>query len=97
MLTREAVFDHVRSTMQELFDVGPERIQLDTKLIEDLDLDSIDAIDLAARLEEITHTRLPEETLRGLRTVEDVVTLVYTTVNAEPVNADTPAGEGAKE
>jgi len=81
MLTREEVFDRVRSTMQELFDLGPERIQMETKLIEDLDLDSIDAIDLAARLEEITHQRLPEETLRALRTVQDVVTLIHGTLN----------------
>jgi len=91
-LTREEVFDRVRSTMQELFDVGPERIQMETKLIEDLDLDSIDAIDLAARLEEITRQRLPEETLRALRTVEDVVTLIHATVSAEAA-----PGGGAEE
>ena len=52
-LTREEVFDRVRSTMQELFEVEADQIQPETKLIEDLELDSIDAIDLAARLEEI--------------------------------------------
>jgi acyl carrier protein len=96
MLTREEVFDRVRSTMQELFDVGPERVQLDTKLIEDLDLDSIDAIDLAARLEEITRQRLPEETLRALRTVQDVVTLIHETVNSAEAAAAGDAAE-AKE
>ena len=93
MLTRDEIFDRVRSTMQELFEVEPERIQLETKLIEDLELDSIDAIDLAARLEEITRHRLSEESLRTLRTVDDVVTLIHETVSkGEPA----PAPEGAE-
>lgn len=92
--TRQEIFERVRSTMQELFEVEPERIQLETKLIEDLELDSIDAIDLAARLEEITRHRLSEDALRTLRTVDDVVTLIHDAVNS---GAPTPAHDGAKE
>lgn len=92
MLTREEVFGRVQSTMQELFDVGPERIRMETRLVEDLDLDSIDAIDLAARLEELTRQRLPEETLRSLRTVEDVVTLIHSTLSAEAATGDGARG-----
>jgi acyl carrier protein len=83
MVTREEIFERVRGTMQELFEVAPEAIKPETKLIEDLELDSIDAIDLAARVEEITRSRLPEESLRSLRTVDDVVTLVHEAVNAQ--------------
>lgn len=106
-LTRDEIFDRVRNTMRELFEVEPERIQLETKLIEDLELDSIDAIDLAARLEEITRHRLSEDALRTLRTVDDVVTLIFDAVNAhdavsagpDAVNpgALAPAHGGAKE
>jgi acyl carrier protein len=76
MVTREEVFDRIKSTMNELFEVDPSTVTLDTKLIDDLGLDSIDAIDLAARLEEVTHKRLTEESLRKLRTVRDVVDLI---------------------
>lgn len=81
VLTRDDVFERVRVTMQELFEVEADKIQPDTKLIEDLQLDSIDAIDLAARLEEITRHRLGEEQLRTLRTVDDVVTLIHQTMS----------------
>jgi len=77
MVTREEVFDRIKSTMNELFDVDPATVTLDTKLIDDLGLDSIDAIDLAARLEEVTQKRLTEESLRKLRTVRDVVDLIF--------------------
>ena len=62
--------------MQELFEIDPSKITLETKLIDELALDSIDAIDLAARLEELTKKRLTEEKLRGLLTVRDVVDLI---------------------
>lgn len=82
-LTREEVFDRVRSTMQELFEVEADAIKPETKLIEDLQLDSIDAIDLAARLEEITRHRLGEEELRTLRTVDDVVNLIHKAMTSQ--------------
>ncbi len=82
MLSREEVFERVRTTMQEIFEIDASQITLETKLIEDLELDSIDAIDLAARLEEMTRERIAEEALRSLRTVEDVVVLIHGAVNA---------------
>ena len=77
MITREEVFERVRTTMHELFEIDPNTIKLETKLIDELSLDSIDAIDLAARLEELTKKRLTEDKLRGLRTVQDVVDLTF--------------------
>ena len=93
-LTRDEIFERVRSTMQELFEVEASAIKPDTKLIEDLQLDSIDAIDLAARLEEITRSRLGEEALRSLRTVDDVVTLIHDAMKAATT---APAAEGPVE
>jgi acyl carrier protein len=98
ILTRDEVFERVRSTMTELFEVEATAIKPDTKLIEDLQLDSIDAIDLAARLEEITRSRLGEEALRSLRTVDDVVTLIHDAmVAAKAAPAPVPAPEGSGE
>ena len=76
MVTREEVFNRVCSAMNDLFELDARTITLETKLVEDLGLDSIDAIDLAARLEELTQQRLAEESLRSLRTVGDVVSLI---------------------
>jgi acyl carrier protein len=83
MVTPEEVFDRVCAAMNELFEVDPSTVTLQTKLIDDLGLDSIDAIDLAARLEELTQKRLSEESLRSLRTVGDVIDLIVAML-AEP-------------
>ncbi len=96
MVTREEVLDRVRSTMHDLFEVDPAKVTLDTRLIDDLGLDSIDAIDLAARLEEVTRKRLTEESLRKLRTVRDVVDLIFGMLDESagltPEQPQTPRG-----
>ena len=92
MVTREEVFDRICSAISELFEIDASTITLQTKLVEDLGLDSIDAIDLAARLEELTQKRLAEESLRSLRTVEDVVSLIVTML-AEPGEPATGAAK----
>lgn len=70
--------------MKELFEVDADRVTPETKLIEDLSLDSIDALDLAAHLEELSPRRIPDEKLKSLRTVSDVVDLVHVLVNDLP-------------
>lgn len=81
MKSRDEVLSEVRRTLNELFDIDPARVSLETHVVDDLDLDSIDAIDLAVRIEEMTGTRLPEDALRGIRKVSDVVDLMEEIVN----------------
>jgi len=75
-MSREEILAHVTRAMAELFELDPAAIRADAHLIEDLDLDSIDAIDMAARLQDLTGRRVPEEGLKSIRTVSDVVDLV---------------------
>jgi acyl carrier protein len=44
--------------------------------MDDLELDSIDAIDMAVHIQEMTNVRVDEDALRKLRTVGDTVDLV---------------------
>ncbi|MFO0689806.1 MAG: acyl carrier protein [Myxococcota bacterium] len=73
---RESVLARIREILAESFEIEPASIQLDSHLIDDLDLDSIDAIDLAVELEQETGLRLEEQELRRIRQVKDIVDLV---------------------
>jgi acyl carrier protein len=75
-LSRDEIFDEIRRELTELFELPIERIALGAKLYEDLDLDSIDAIDLVVRLQDITKKRIRPEQFKSVRTVEDVVNTV---------------------
>ena len=76
-MTREAILACVLEVLRNDFDVAAEAAVPTARLREDLDLDSIDAVALAARLEEETGLLLKEERLKRLRTVQDVVDVVF--------------------
>ena len=75
-MTREELENQVVETLAVLFDIPREKITPTARFVEDLDLDSIDAIDLAVKIREQTGKSLEEEQLRGLRTVNDIVDLL---------------------
>lgn len=75
-MTPESVLPALREILRREFELAPEAIVPSARLKEDLDLDSIDAVALAARLEQETGLLLKEERLRRLRTVQDVVDVV---------------------
>ncbi len=75
-MTREEIFQTVSRNLIEMFELDPKIVTMESRLVEDLDLDSIDAIDLAAKLQEMLGRRLAEDDLRKIRTVADVVDVV---------------------
>jgi acyl carrier protein len=63
----------LRATMAAEFGLDPDAIELTAHLIDDLDLDSIDLVDLAVSLEEDRGIKLDEDDLKSVRTVADAV------------------------
>ncbi len=63
--------------MKELFQLDAEKVQPAARLIDDLDLDSLDAIDLAVKVEEITGLAFDEQKIRDLRTIDDVIIAIH--------------------
>lgn len=75
-MTTEEALDLVRRVLCAEFEFESDEITGSAHLVDDLDLDSVDAVALAVRLEEEADVELTEDELRGLRTVRDVVALV---------------------
>ncbi|CAB1217520.1 acyl carrier protein [Acinetobacter bouvetii] len=76
MLTQEQVLEKLREWMEDLFEIAPEDVQLDANLATDLDVDSIDAIDLVVKIKELTGKQVNPEDFKNVRTVQDVVTVI---------------------
>jgi acyl carrier protein len=72
-LSRDEILREIQHMMRELFELGSDRVQPEARLVEDLELDSLDAFDLAVKVEEITGVAFDENQIRELRTVEDVI------------------------
>ena len=75
-ITKDEIVARISRVLIDSFDLAPEQLRPDAHLIDDLDLDSIDAVSLAARLESEIGVVLKDESLRELRTVADVMELV---------------------
>ncbi len=77
MYTREAIVEQVRATLLQLFEIAPERVTLEARLYEDLEIDSIDAVDLIDQVRRYTGKKLSAEDFRSVRTVGDLADVVY--------------------
>jgi acyl carrier protein len=66
-------FSRLKELLTKEFDIDPAAISPDARLAEDLDIDSIDAIDMIVRLKEITGKKVPPERFKEVRTVGDIV------------------------
>ncbi len=66
-------FSKLKNLLVKEFDIEPDAISPDARLAEDLDIDSIDAIDMIVRLKEITGKKVPPERFKEVRTVGDIV------------------------
>jgi acyl carrier protein len=62
----------LRELLAEKFEVDPARITPEADLYRDLDLDSIDAVDLVIKLQEMTGRRIKPEEFKSVRTIGDV-------------------------
>lgn len=76
MLTQDQVLEKLTEWMEDLFEISPEDVQLNANLANDLDVDSIDAIDLVVKIKELTGKQVNPEDFKNVRTVQDVVTVI---------------------
>ncbi|KLT72326.1 acyl carrier protein [Neisseria arctica] len=75
-MTEQEIRKILSDALVNLFEIEPERIKPETNLYEDLEIDSIDAIDLIDHIKRQTGHKLLAEDFRSVRTVEDVVQAV---------------------
>ncbi len=76
MQTEQEIFQQVRSVLTELFELDPAKVVPEARLYQELDIDSLDAIDLIIELKRITGRKVQPEQFRHVRTVQDVVVAV---------------------
>lgn len=72
----------LKEILSENFEIAAEKITPQASLFEELGLDSIDAVDLAIKLQEMTGKRIRPEEFKSVRTVGDVVGTVKTLLAA---------------
>lgn len=73
MQSKEEILSMLTELLVDEFEIPAEDISLEASLYEELDLDSIDAVDLIVRLRELTGKKIAPESFKEVRTVEDII------------------------
>ncbi|MFA5631138.1 MAG: acyl carrier protein [Porticoccaceae bacterium] len=76
MKSRQDIYRHVVDLMSDMFELDPGDLREDAHLYDDLDIDSIDAVDLIVELKNYTGRKIAPEDFKNVRTVGDIVTAV---------------------
>ena len=71
--TKEEVYPWLVDILHEMFGLDKSKITTNANLYSDLDIDSIDAVDLILRLKDLTGRKIQPQTFKNVRTVGDVV------------------------
>ncbi len=75
-LTKDTILKELTKILTEDFEIDAKKITPQASLFEDLELDSIDAVDLAVRVQQFTHKKISPENFKQIRTIEDVVNAI---------------------
>jgi acyl carrier protein len=84
-MDKNAVFEKIKAALIEDFDLEESRIVLDARLYEDLELDSIDAVDLIVKLKSFLPRNIDPESFKKMRTLQNVVDGIYNLVQNSEV------------
>ncbi|WP_202594205.1 acyl carrier protein [Frateuria defendens] len=77
-ISNDEILLRLKDILRDTFEIDPARVTPDAHLFTDLELDSIDAVDLAIQVQDMTGMRIKPEDFKAVRTVDDVVATVRT-------------------
>ena len=75
-IKRDDIFTILKGILVDEFEVVPKNVVLNADLFDDLELDSVDAVDLAVRLQQHTGKKVSPAEFKQIRTVGDVVNAI---------------------
>ncbi len=82
-MTKDQLFLKCVEILHETFDIPEEKIKPESRLYEELDIDSIDAVDLIVRMKPMVGKRLQPEAFKAVRTVQDVVDALHMLIHSD--------------
>jgi len=78
--TQEEVYSKIRSVLMDEFEVEEDAVSMEANMFTDLELDSLDAIDLMVTLDKELSIEIKTEEMQNLRTIEDVCNFVLASI-----------------
>ena len=80
-MTKDDILERIAAIMEDTFEIDRARVTRQARLYDDLEIDSIDAVDLIVQLKPLAGRRLEPEAFKSVRTVGDVVDALFDMLN----------------
>ena len=81
-MEKQEIFEKIKTALANDFDIEEEKLVPEAKLYEDLELDSIDAVDLIVKLKSFLPRNIDPEVFKSVRTLQDVVDAIYNLIHS---------------
>jgi len=78
---KDEILNAIIDLLEKEFELPREKLTPDAKMFEDLDLDSIDAVDLIVKLQKMTGTKVQPEEFKQIRTLSDIADVIHNILN----------------
>ena len=75
------IFDEVKEILADMLEIDADEIELTSSLADDLGADSLDAIDIVMSVEDQYGIEVPDETIKSMKTVEDIVSFIENNID----------------
>jgi acyl carrier protein len=72
-MTREELYEQIRDILIDRFEVDESLISMEANLYDELEIDSIDAVDLLVYVKEVTGKKVSPEQFKEVRTIENII------------------------
>ena len=79
--TKDEIMAAIVAALNETFGIEKSRLVPSAQLYQDLEIDSIDAIDLMVKLQKLIGKRMQPEAFKTVRTIDDVANVIEKLVN----------------
>jgi len=76
-MSREEILQKIQDILTKEFEIEKSAVVPDAKLYQDLELDSIDAVDLLVKMKGFIPGKIDPESFKKAVTVQDVVDILY--------------------
>ena len=80
---KQEIYQQITALLVKLFEIDEADIKPESRLYEELELDSIDAVDLVVHLQKVTGKKIMPEMFKSVRTVQDIVDAVNNLLNTK--------------
>ena len=91
-MSKDEIFEILKKALVELFEIDESKVMPEAKIYEDLQIDSIDAIDLVDYVKKNTGYKLMPDDFKNIQTLDDIVDAVAAKLD-RGASGNTTSGE----